>query len=301
MLPATANHEPPQAGGMIVVDAEGRIESVNAIAAAVFGYALDELAGQPLGVLLPGLGSSSFGSRLSPYLQPRDGESARRLEGRRKSGAPLEVELTAVDNQVGGRRWFTLLIEPLPPKPRAALGDDCDLLEVLMDNLPEAIYFKDAASRFIQISRSLARRFGLVDPRQARGKSDFDFFGEEHARQAYENEQALIASGRPVVDLEEKETWPDGRVTWASTTKMPLRDRQGRVVGTFGISHDVTDRKRMEDELEALTRFLDTVLDELPIMLFVKDAEHLRIERLNKAGEQLLGFSRGELIGKSDY
>jgi two-component system sensor histidine kinase/response regulator len=302
MLPASPIQQPPQSpGGMIVVDAEGRIESLNSAAAAIFGYSLEELANQPIGALLPPLASSSFDSRLAPYLQPRDGESARRLEGRRKSGGPVEVEVTAIDNQIGGRRWFTLLVEPLPPKPRAALGEDCDLLEVLMDNLPEAIYFKDAASRFIQISRSLARRFGLPGPQQARGKTDFDFFGEEHARQAYQSEQELIASGRPVIDLEEKENWPDGRVTWASTTKMPLRDKQGRVVGTFGISHDITDRKQMEDELEQLTRFLDAVLDELPIMLFVKDAEHLRIERLNKAGEQLLGFSRDELIGKSDY
>ncbi|HVA48584.1 MAG TPA: PAS domain-containing protein [Pirellulales bacterium] len=289
------------ADGMIVVDASGHIESVNIAAAGIFGYALAELLGQPLGVLLPGLASSSFASRLTPYLQPRDGENARRLEGRRKSGGPVEVELTAVENQVGDRRWFTLLVHPLPPQPHAALGDDCDLLEVLMDNLPEAIYFKDLASRFIQVSRSLARRFGVDDPQQARGKTDFDFFGEEHARQAYANEQEMIASGRPVIDMEEKETWPDGRVTWASTTKMPLRDRRGRVVGTFGISHDITDRKLMESELEQLTRFLDEVLDELPIMLFVKDAEHLRLERLNKAGERLLGFSREELLGKSDY
>ena len=289
------------ADGMVVVDAEGRIESVNPAAAAIFGYALAELAGRPLGIILPGLANDSFQCRLTPYLQPRDGESARRLEGRRKSGGPIEVELTAVENQVGGRRWFTLLVHPLPPKPHAALGDDCDLLEVLMDNLPEAIYFKDIASRFIQISRSLARRFGVDNPEQAHGKTDFDFFGEEHARQAYESEQEMIASGRPVIDLEEKETWPDGRVTWASTTKMPLRDGQGRVVGTFGISHDITERKRMESELEQLTRFLDEVLDELPIMLFVKDAEHLRLERLNKAGEELLGFSRQELLGKNDY
>jgi two-component system sensor histidine kinase/response regulator len=170
-----------------------------------------------------------------------------------------------------------------------------------MDNLPEAIYFKDAASRFIQVSRSLARRFGVPSPEEARGKTDFDFFGEEHARQAYQNEQDMIATGKPVVDLEEKENWPDGRVTWASTTKMPLRDKLGRVVGTFGISHDVTARKRAEEELQRLSRFLDTVLDDLPIMLFVKDADQLRMLRLNKAGERLLGLVSEDLIGKSDY
>ncbi|HWB10966.1 MAG TPA: response regulator [Pirellulales bacterium] len=292
---------PKPSEGMITVDADGRIESLSASVAALFGYTLEELSGQPVGVVLPGLTSGSFASRLTPYLQPRNGENVRRLQGRRKTGGPVDVELTAVDNQVGDRRWFTLLVRALPARPRAALGAECDLLEVLMDNLPEAIYFKDTASRFIQISRSLARRFNLSNPDEARGRTDFDFFGEEHARQAYQNEQEMIASGQPVIDLEEKENWPDGRVTWASTTKMPLLDGSGRVVGTFGISHDITDRKRVEEALEGLSRFLDTVLDELPIMLFVKDAEHLRMQRLNKAGERLLGFSRQELIGKSDY
>jgi two-component system sensor histidine kinase/response regulator len=295
------SRHPKSHEGMITIDADGRIESLSVAAAALFGYTLDELAGQPVGIVLPGLTSGSFASRLTPYLQPRNGENVRRLEGRRKSGGPVDVELTAVDNQVGDCRWFTLLVRALPPRPRAALGEDCDLLEVLMDNLPEAIYFKDTASRFIQVSRSLARRFNLSNPDDARGRTDFDFFGEEHARQAYQNEQEMIASGQPVIDLEEKETWPDGRVTWASTTKMPLRDGRGRVVGTFGISHDITDRKQIEEAIERLSRFLDTVLDELPIMLFVKDAEHLRMQRLNKAGERLLGFARQELIGKSDY
>ncbi|HJT31847.1 MAG TPA: PAS domain-containing protein [Pirellulales bacterium] len=286
--------------GILTVDDGGRIESLNTAAARLFGYALDELTGRPLSTLLPVLGSETFASRLTPYLQPVDGQLARRLDGRRKSGSPVAVELTAIENQLGGRRLFTLLLHPVKASP-TSLGENCDLLEVLLDNLPDSIYFKDAASRFIQVSRALAEKFGLSEASAALGKTDFDFFTEEHARPAYESEQRAIASGQPVINLEEKETWPDGHVTWASTTKMPLRDRQGRVVGTFGISRDITDRKRAEAELEQLTRFLDSVLDNLPIMLFVKDAEHLRIERLNKAGEELLGYPREELIGKCDY
>ena len=82
-------------------------------------------------------------------------------------------------------------------------------------------HFKDTQSRFTRISRSLAARFGLADPQAAVGKTDFDYFSEEHARQAYDDEQELIRTGRPIIDKEEKETWPDGHVTWVSTTKMP--------------------------------------------------------------------------------
>ena len=117
-----------------------------------------------------------------------------------------------------------------------------------MDNVPERIYFKDAQSRFLRNNRAHLRAFGLARPEEAMGKSDFDFFSEEHARQAYEDEQKLMATGEAVTK-EEKETWPDGSVTWVISTKMPLRDENGRTVGTFGISRDITDRKRAEEAM----------------------------------------------------
>jgi rsbT co-antagonist protein RsbR len=131
-----------------------------------------------------------------------------------------------------------------------ALAFESDLLHALMETLPDAIYFKDTESRFIRINKAQADRFGL-EPFQAVGKSDFDFFTEEHARPAYNDEQEIIRTGQPILNLEEKETWPDRADTWVSTTKMPLRDHDGNIIGTFGISRDITDRKQAE---EALTR-----------------------------------------------
>ena len=126
---------------------------------------------------------------------------------------------------------------------------ESDLLHMLMDNVPDAIYFKDLQSHFIRINRSVALRFGLSDPAEAIGKTDFDFFSEPHARQAYLDEQDVIRTGRPLIAREEAEYWPDGRVTWASTTKLPLRDRDGAIIGTFGISRDITHRKQTESAL----------------------------------------------------
>jgi PAS domain S-box-containing protein len=143
-----------------------------------------------------------------------------------------------------------------------ALVDQQERLIALMDAIPDYIYFKDRDSRFLMISRALARSFGLDDPDAATGKSDADFFSEEHARLAFEDEQRIIQSGLPVIGLEEKETWPDGRETWASTTKLPRTDRAGNVVGTFGISRDITNRKRAAAELAETNRLLEDAIAE---------------------------------------
>src|SRR5208283_116982 len=131
------------------------------------------------------------------------------------------------------------------------------LLRALMENIPDKIYFKDADSRFIRDSKAHAKLFGLDDASEAIGKTDMDFFSEEHARRAYEDEQRIIRTGEPILDVEEKETWPNRPDTWVLTTKMPLRDQEGNIIGTFGISRDITERKHAEERLLSLARFPD--------------------------------------------
>lgn len=131
-----------------------------------------------------------------------------------------------------------------------AIEHERDLLQALLDSIPDAIYFKDRQSRFLRVSREMARMFGARDSSQVVGKTDFDFFGEAHARQAYEDEQRIIATGEPIVAKKELETWPDGRQTWALTTKMPLCDRNGNIIGTIGVSKDITTLVEAERQLE---------------------------------------------------
>ena len=127
------------------------------------------------------------------------------------------------------------------------LGEERHLLQTLMDNLPDHIYFKDEQSRFLRISRSHTQKFGLNDPDEAAGKTDYDFFTDEHAQQALADERQLIRGQQSIITKVEKETWPDGSATWVSTSKLPLKSKDGRIIGTFGISHDVTESKRAEE------------------------------------------------------
>ncbi len=131
-----------------------------------------------------------------------------------------------------------------PEKPIEA----AELLRHLMDSTADHIYFKDRESRFICINQAQARWMKLESPDKAIGKTDFDFFADEHARDAFDDEQRIISTGRPILGKEEKETWPDGSVTWVSTTKMPLLNDAGDIIGTFGISRDITHHRLMQEK-----------------------------------------------------
>jgi diguanylate cyclase (GGDEF)-like protein/PAS domain S-box-containing protein len=154
------------------------------------------------------------------------------------------------------------------------LHDESFLLETLMDNVPDSIYFKDQESRFTRINRYAAARYGLGDPALAVGLTDFDFFTEEHAAQARRDEQEIIRTGTPLVNVEEKETLANGEVRWVSTTKLPLRDRAGSIIGTFGISRDITERKQVEEQLQHRA-FYDPLTDLPNRALFLDRLQHL--------------------------
>ena len=156
----------------------------------------------------------------------------------------------------------------------AALIQEQYLLQTLLTNIPDYIYFKDKASRFIRASKALARSFGIDDPATMIGKTDFEFFSEEHARQAYEDEQAIIRTGE-VMYKEERETRNNRPNAWVLTHKLPLRDREGNIIGTFGISSDITERKRAEERAEYHVRLYDTLSKINRAIVYVKKREEL--------------------------
>ncbi|HEX9048606.1 MAG TPA: ATP-binding protein [Verrucomicrobiae bacterium] len=131
------------------------------------------------------------------------------------------------------------------------------LLSALLDHSEDRIYFKDLQSRFLRCSAAQMRAFQAKGLPDVIGKTDHDFFSKEHADDAFRDEQKIIRTGEAVSGKVEKETWPDGRVTWALTGKMPLRDDRGRIVGTFGISKDITAIKDAEAKANALHRQLE--------------------------------------------
>lgn len=131
------------------------------------------------------------------------------------------------------------------------LAHERDLLQALLEYAPDAIYFKDADSRILRASRAFAIKVRRSDPLELVGKTDHDLFDREHAEQALADERHILATGETIDGKTEKEVWPDGSVSWVLTSKLPLRDTRGQIVGTFGVSRDITDLKEAQERIEA--------------------------------------------------
>ena len=168
----------------------------------------------------------------------------------------------------------------------------------LMANIPDLVYFKDQHGRFITASHSLAQFVGLSHPRQLVGKTDFDFFAAEHAQLAYDDEQAILRTGRPLVGKSEKEVFPDGRSHWVLTTKMPLRNARGKIIGTYGISKDITAQRLMEEELHRTQGLYNSLIEQLPAAIFRKDAAG-RYVFVNSRFCSLKGMQADEILGRT--
>ena len=145
----------------------------------------------------------------------------------------------------------------MPPPPTAESAPpplasplERTLVGGFLAHVPDNVYFKDRDSRFLAVSASFVRYFDRKSQAEIVGKTDFDLFSQSHAQPAFEDEQRIMRTGQGLLGKLEKEVWPDGRVTWALTSKMPLRDEHGEIIGTFGISKDVTESKEMEAALE---------------------------------------------------
>ena len=193
------------------------------------------------------------------------------------------------------------------------------LLQTLLDAVPDMIYFKDAQSRFLKCSKALANRLGLSNPEQVVGKTDYDFHPPEKAREFFEDEQRIIKTGVALINKIEKKTNLAGEVIWTSTTKVPLLSDRGLVIGIAGINRDVTEQLRSQealrqahDQLEQRVaeraadvlrerRLLRTLIDNLPDAIYAKDCQG-RKTLANRADlNNLRCKTEADALGKTDF
>jgi len=151
------------------------------------------------------------------------------------------------------------------------------LLDSLMNFAPEKIYFKDLESRFMRVNKATAIGMGCNDIEDVVGKTDFDFFDLESATKAYNTEQEIIKSGNSFYG-EESSILNNGFETWGISNKMPLLNPEGIVIGTFGLSIDITERKRIEYALKESEHYTNSILQAIPDLIFILNAQGIYLD-----------------------
>jgi PAS domain S-box-containing protein len=184
-------------------------------------------------------------------------------------------------------------------KAKEAFKSEQYLMNALMNNALDQIYFKDTESRFILINNVQAKALGLANPEMAVGKTDFDFFSHEHAQQAFDDEKEIIRTGQPIIK-EEKETWPDGRISWVSTSKFPLHDRDEKIIGTFGISVNISKRRQVEEALrnseKNFRELFEANTDGITIFAINPLGPPNKVLDLNENAAKMMGFTKDEML-----
>jgi PAS domain S-box-containing protein len=182
----------------------------------------------------------------------------------RKDGEIVNAKATVsmIFDKYNKKKYILAFVEDVTEqlKIEKKLLSEQALLSRLMEGIPDSIYFKDLQSRFIKVNNAAAKKLGFSYPEELIGKSDADIFGKEHSSEAFNDEQNIIKTQRPLINKEEKEIYQDGKVTWASTTKSPLFDENGKIIGTFGMSRDVTEDKKIYKTQEAVFKVSEAAI-----------------------------------------
>ena len=176
--------------------------------------------------------------------------------------------------------------------------EDKKFLHILLDYHSDYIYFKNKDLKFIKINKKTAEAFGLANPDDAIGKTDYDFFPNS-ADQIQKNEQKIMTTGIPQINEPEELVFADGKTHWVSTSKVPFYDEQQNLAGIVGISRDITKTKVLEDVLEERKTVLELIFDSSPNCMYIKD-KYGRYIIANKTIADLYQTHPEEMIGKTD-
>jgi len=224
-------------------------------------------------------------------------------EVKNRQGRVLDVEISSFflvkkDNEVDN---FVLIVRDITSRNEAELKRtwEHELLKTLMDNIPDSVYFKDDQNRFILVNKAKAAHSN-VTPEEMMGKTDFDFLPREQAQRIVDDENAIMRSGQVIINKLEHLGSVDGLERWVSVTKIPRYNAEGDIIGTMGVSRDVTDWKHAEEELARNLELLQTLLDNIPDSIYFKDAQN-RFILVNKVKAEHLMVRPEAMIGKTDF
>jgi PAS domain S-box-containing protein len=188
----------------------------------------------------------------------------------------------------------------LRKKAEEVLAEERNLLRTLIDTLPDAIYVKDTDSRFVLANLAVAQLMGASRVEDLCGRTDAEFYPAELASRYGADERQVFESGRPLINREEPVIDATGAHGWLLTTKAPLRDLQGRIIGLVGIGRDITQWRREEEEHRLIEARLQAILANTPAVIYVKDGQG-RYQLVNGQFQRLFGVTPAQVVGQTDF
>ena len=265
--------------------------------ASLLGYEPEELIGKHFTALMPPAEATTMQTHFGKIVEKGSPIHSLVNTYQHRDGRNVMLETSAVPfydkewNIQGYRGIGRDITERAATEKQLAF--ERNLFRTFMEHAPDLIYFKDADGRFIEINTAKAEELRLP-PEKIIGRTDFDFLPLEQAQRKFEDELEVMRTRKPL-QKEEVSTTPDG-LRWYLTTKVPRYDENGRVVGTFGTSWDITYRRQAEEELRQLRALLSNTLDSMPSILIGVDAEG-RVIQWNRQAESLTGLSPADAVG----
>ncbi len=296
---------------IFLIDKKGSVEDLNPASVKLLKRNKDEIKDKPFKRLLKKSSRDSFEKRFNFLMKKDHKKIGFNLVFKDKEGTNVPCSALVVKDNNNNNNRIILFAHDITEEAQKTSSFKSDLLTSLLDNIPEHVYFKDRESRFVLTSKSVADQFGVKNVEELIGKTDFDYFTKEHAKLAYRDEQEIIKTGKTIEVKDEKETHPDGRITWVSTTKIPRYDGERNIIGILGISRDVTEKKKLEEKLKERveqlgeevvfkSELLTSLLDTIPDLIYFKDRKSRFVE-LSKSKAKQVGLPKEKVIGKTDF
>lgn len=290
------------AAGMVLVSPESRFLQVNESFCRMLGYGESELVGQSFQTIThpddQGLGAHLLGQALS-------GETDTfHLEKRylRKDGSVawgLAVSTLIRDAQQRPL-YFVTQVQDITDRKRAeaALRESRELLEAVLNSIPTRVFWKDRNSVYLGCNAPFARDAGFESPEDLVGKDDYVTSWRAQAELYRNDDRAVIEQGLVKSLYEEPQTTASGKQVFLLTSKLPLRDSYGAIVGVLGTYHDITDRRRAQEALRQSEETHRALVAGLPdiILRFDRDGRHLFV---SDNAHEAFGLSSGQMIGKT--
>jgi len=210
----------------------------------------------------------------------------------------MKLKLNLKDKILKKQRWIEKIRENREGKQAMKpITNEQYLLHALMNNISDSIYFKDKENRFVMVNRAKAEHSGVTS-KDMIGKTDFDFLPKEIARQSFADDHYVMEYGRPIIDKVEEIIHLNKTKHWVSVTKVPWYDKEGEIIGTIGITRDITERKKAEEALLKSQQEFISLFNSSPEALVYEDLDGT-ILNINPRFTELFGYTLKEIKGRN--